>query len=274
MNNLPYPRLQKNRSDYVTAQIDADLTWSDLDAYLIIRGTFQLIDGELKKLIQEGTASYCLIVKCRATGRIDVFTDDNGVTEKFMLKLVKADYTDKIEVIPGIVAKEDITNYTNDNLSKDYQESYIILPKHALIAQCETFELTLYRNSDDSSESICRFSIGRLYNFSITGDYIEITLPKEIIDSLSVLRSKESAQIFTSMFVVPVIQQVVQTYWVDKEDAPETKWYDSLKDRIEEIILPGKNFSAFEITTTILEGLMFDSARFLAKHYGDNDDSE
>ena len=274
MKALPYPKLQKNRPDYETSLINCDITSNDSGVNIIIRGEFNLLDNELQRLIDEGSAGYCLIVRCNATNRSRIYMD--GVESKFMLKLSKKDYADKVEIVPGIIAKEEITGYINDNLAEDYRESDVILPKNALIAECETFELLIYRYSEQSTESICRFRKGKIFSFNIDADYIEISVPEDTFNQYCRLTVRDCAQIFTSMFVVPVIQQIVQDFWVDRtEDAEQYsgyRWFVSLDEVIRNSLNLSKGLSAFEITSNILEDLLFESTDFLVKHYGGSED--
>ncbi len=270
MKSLPYPKLQKNRPDYETSLINCDLASHESGMDLVLRGEFQLFDEELEKLLQEGNISYCLIIKCDATNRSDIYYI-NESEKKFMLRISKSQYADKVVIIPGIITKEEITGYINENLAEDYRNSDITLPKNALIAECESYELTIYRYSEQNTESVCRFRKGRLYRYKINKDYIEITVPDEIFTQYCKLKIKDCAQIFTSMYVVPVIQQVIQDYWIDEPNSDEVKsdrWYVALDERIKISIDLTKSPSAFEITMNILEGLIFESTGFLVKYYG------
>ncbi len=194
-----------------------------------------------------------------------------------MLTLSKKDYADKVEITPGIIAKEEITGYINENLAEDYRESDVILPKNALIAECETFELLIYRYSEQSTESICRFRKGKIFNYNIDADYIEISVPEDTYNQFCRLTVRYCAQIFTSMFAVPVIQQIVQDFWVDRtEDADHYssyRWFVSLDQVINGSLNLSKGLSAFEITSNLLEGLLFESTDFLVKHYGGAEDA-
>ena len=270
MKSLPYPKLQKNRPDYETSLINCDLASHESGMDLVLRGEFQLLDNELEKLLQEGNLSYCLIIKCDATNRSDIYYIKES-EKKFMLRLSKSQYADKIEITPGIITKEEITGYINENLAEDYRDSDITLPKNALIAECETYELTIYRYSEQNTESVCRFRKGRTNNYKTNKDYIEITVPEEIFTQYCKLKIRDCAQIFTTMYVVPVIQQIIQQYWIDEPDNDVVKndrWYVSLNERITISVDLSRGLNSFEITMKILEGLIFESTDYLVKYYG------
>ncbi len=275
MKALPYPKLQKNRPDYETSLINCEISRIDSGVNIIIRGEFNLLDNEIQRLIDEGSAGYCLIVRCKATNRSRIYKD--GVESKFMIKLSKKDYADKVEIVPGIIAKEEITGYINENLAEDYRESDVTLPKNALIAECETFELLIYRYSEQNTESICRFKKGKIFSFNIDSDYIEISVPEDTYNQYCRLTVKDYAQIFTSMFVVPVIQQVVQDFWVVKNEDAELysnyRWFVSLDEIIRNTLDLSKGLTAFEITSNLLENLLFESTDFLVKYYGESENA-
>lgn len=270
MSDYPYPKLRKDLDDYETSLINCDISAIDSGGpKLILKGEFQLFDEEIQNLIDEGNASYCLFIKCIATNR----SECRDVPNKFMYHIQKAYYTDEIVVIPGVVMKEEVRGYTNENLNPDYKDSYIVLPKNAMIAESEKIVVKLYRNSDSPLGSICDFVVGKAFNYTDHGEKIEIGVPREIYEGSNALRNVECSQIFTSMYVFPVIQAVIQEHWIDDPQEYSTRWYISLQEVISTCFPNGiQDRTAFEITSTILENMLYDSTRYLVKHYGDRNE--
>jgi hypothetical protein len=264
-NNYPYPKLQKNSDDYLSL-INCDISCSDSSIHLIVRGEFELTDGELNTLIREENASFCILIACSATNSKELIK----VPQKFMCKLIKSKFADKIIITPGIIMNEEIRGYTNENLNDDYDDLFIVLPKGAMIAETEKYEITIFRDPNETAESICRFISSNKYTFTLKEDQIVISLPKTVYEDYISLRRKECGQIFTSMFVVPVLQQVIQDYWIEKSEELNYKWYYVLDKKIHDLMGESvEDFSAFDIAMNILEEMMFESSGYLSKYYGD-----
>ncbi|UAL08374.1 MAG: hypothetical protein KRP56_03785 [Candidatus Methanogranum gryphiswaldense] len=264
-NNYPYPKLQKNSDDYLSI-INCDISCSDSGIHLVIRGKFELIDEELNALIEEGNANFCILIVCSATNSKKLVK----IPQKFMYKLVKSEFADKIVITPGIIMNEEIRGYTNENLDKDYSGLFIILPKGAMIAETEKYEITIFRDPNEAAESICRFMSGDRYAYAFEENYIVISLPKVVFENYNSLRRKECGQIFTSMFVVPVLQQVIQSFWIETSEEIPYKWYYVLDGKIHDLIGDSiEGFSAYDIAMKIIEDMMFESSSYLSKYYGD-----
>jgi len=261
----PYPKLQKNSDDYVSSFIDCEINYIESGGHLVIQGTFQISDEELENMILEGNASFCLLIECSATNHREVVK----TPASFSCNLIKAGYSEKLLLTPGIIMNEEIKGYRNKSLNDEYQDSYVILPAGAMIAESEQYELTLLRNSYENVESICKFIKGKKYDYRL-GDRIEIELPEKVYDSYLSLRTKECGQIFTSMYAVPVIQAVIQEHWIDDKNDCSDRWHIILDEKIKDMFNGDlSRCSAFDIAVEILEGLMSDSSEYLSKHYGE-----
>ena len=271
MSDYPYPKLMKGLDDYPHSSIDCELVEPrDSGGHIILEGHFNLDDEGIRWLVDDGYAGFALLARCVATNR----SEFSFVGRSFSYRLTKANYAGQVTITLGVVMKERLESYTSGTLNADYAGIPIELPKGAMIAECEPFRLDLFRGSNPPTESICDFVVSDKAGLYHTddGDKIDIHVPQEVFEKLKALRKRECSQIFTSMFVVPVIQDVVQAYWIDGEDPPATRWYSSLKAAIDSRYPGGLGGrSAFEVSTELLDSLMFDSAGYLAKHYGDSD---
>lgn len=271
MSDYPYPKLMKGLDDYLDSSIDCEMSeMRDSPAHIILEGRFCLSDEGLRGLLEEGYAGFALVVRCVATN----CSEFSFVKEEFTFKLTKAAYAGQVTITPGIVMKRKFEGFTSTSLNADYSGVPIELPKGAMVAECESYTLDLFRGINPPTESICDFVMSdgeRLY-YSDEGDKIEIHVPQRVFESLKALRKRECSQIFTAMFVVPVIQDVIQTYWIGSTEPPISRWSSSLKEAIDAHYPNGvEGLSGFKVATDLLDSLMFDSAGYLAKHYGDSD---
>lgn len=270
MSDYPYPKLRKDLDDYTASLFNCDMTATESGLSIIVRGKFELLDDGIEELIEEGNAEYCLLIQCDAT-KTNKCIPVKMEEKQFMYKLTKVEYTGEVEITPGVIMLQEIKGYSNDGLNPDYDDAFIVLPRGALIAEAEKSVIKLFRESTLPGGSICDFVIGKDFNYSETGDKIAISVPREIFECSNALRSLECSQIFTSMYVFPVIQDIIQRYWFDSPESFSNRWFITLQDMITTLYPDGiEKTTAYGIATELLQEMLFESSRYLVKHYGDN----
>jgi len=267
----PYPRLRADLDDYDNSSIECDIDCKETGVNLEIQGRFTLINDTLTKLINEGYATYCNELTCTATNSSELVK----TSQSFKYWLQKNNYAGKLTVVPGIVMTKDFSGFRDDDLSEDYDDAEIDLHKGDLVAEAEAYDISLDREDPfATAESICRIAPGEDYNYDPTGDYILIRLPKNLFEYYEAIYKRDFSKTFAAIFVVPVLQQVIQDYWIDEiytsENMSGLKWYSSLNNRIHDLIGEiTKGTTAHDIAIQLVWGLMEDSGIILGKYYGD-----
>lgn len=262
----PYPRLRADLEDYDNSTIDCEIDCNQSGTHLRIMGHFTLINDSLTKLISEGYASYCNKLICTTTNSAEIVKTEKS----FKYEKSKSYYAGKLSIVPGIVMIKDFSGFRNDDLSEDYADAEINLHKGDFVAEAETYEISLDREDPfETAESICRITQGEKYNYDVSGDYISIILPNNLFEYYKAVYRKELSKTFATIFVVPVLQQVIQDYWID-ENTSDSKWYYSLNDRIQNIYGDStEGTTAHDIAISLIWSLMEESGIAIGKYYGD-----
>ena len=179
--NYPYPVIRPYTEDYKKTIFEGALSVNlQPDGYLICPN-FVMTNLEIDNLISEGKLTYAIEVISPSTWYRKLFI----VKDNAPIKLEPIYIHERVEIIPCIVAKEEIQNFVNMDFEDEYKGLVFNIKAGDIIAigEAKVFD-ALYKNdvikdgvpivniggSDEIKEIICDYS----------GRFIEVTLPMEV----------------------------------------------------------------------------------------------
>ena len=276
-----YPVLSSDTDDYSEeSSFDCSLETRVEGNNVVIDVEFSLFDQVLLQAVNEGRAAYSLILKCsKSSYRKHHIFSERIATIK--INGSDIDISGNVEIIPELIAIEDLANYKNENLNREYMDVDILIPQYGRLAIASVQTITVKRRDPfRTPESVIRFDIYDDNNPYLTrvryddeSDYIAIFLTEDMHEMYNIL-PKNIKEVFSAVYVIPVIVDVIQRHWIDQKNELEYRWYDILNERLKAAYGFRDVDNAYEAASMIFAGfseevLNYVGSEFLIKGEGD-----
>lgn len=239
---FPYPVLWFLNDDYVNDDNQSnpdfvvDIDFKYQFRQLAIEYEITLDDNELAKLIDKEEAICCMHIEAPLTSyRYTYLT--NQAKGKIVIDENDINYT--IEVSTFVVALEDIDNYQNSSLNKDYDDVEINMTKGSILAIGDYTSTTIDKSQNDLGKKDSILHIARKFDidvmeFEIENDRIIVNLNEIDFENLQRLQmSSEYKNVIYSIIIVPaliyVFDSIAHSNNEELETLSEYKWFRSLE---------------------------------------------
>ena len=197
----PYPVLSSYADDYVGSKFDVISSFS-LDGYdLKLDFSAELQNEHLMELLEDGRATIVYHIENSLAGFRNAYeTDSLNHSIKIPIRRIK----DKVEICSFIIAKKDISNYTNSSFNADYGEGVSFdIEKGCVLAVANPFELNVPKVQEELKD--------RNSFISIIGkeDISELQVNLDRKDKLVVYLPMDTHKRYRHMSNNPAIKQIL-----------------------------------------------------------------
>lgn len=266
---FPYPVLSEYSDSYKdnTFLCDTSFEYDSVTAYIKLK--FTLNDQTIKVLLKNDKIGLFFVVDCSETKYRElfpIFLDKNDeFTQEIPLERLNGD----IEIVSLLISNDEIINYSNNNLSDEYRNETVILPKYAIVGYTDTDVFYVNKKIDANGDIPSIFTICPKVNqnhmsYELAGDTITISLPKNEYDIYSEYKGK-SKRLKQMMINFPVLVDVLDELKVDNTYS-DRAWYNALNSILSNKGYPEgiasdtfKNKSSLEIAQDLLGNLIQDA---------------
>lgn len=206
--SYPYPVLVKDSDDYIGSKfiVHAD---KQLNGYnLLLNFSIELENEKLLELIKSGYATVVFHIENSLTGFRKWYETDNT---KHRIEISINKLKETVEICSFIVAKKDISNYSNTSFNPDYGENASFdIEKGCVLAVGNQFELQIPKIKDELKDRPSFISIiGKddIDCLRVDVDHTEklvIQVPKESFNKYRLIMNKpEIRNVLISIIIVP-----------------------------------------------------------------------
>ncbi len=261
----PYPVLASFNNDYLDSDFDINCEESILDDTIKLVLTPNLNNNGLFKLIKKGDAEFVMHIECSLTSyRHAIRVPYEGCELKLPMDSIEG----LIFMCPFIIAKNDISGYTNEKLNSDYDGVSFDFDKGSILALGTEKMLTPEKANDDLDNLPSIFSVVEVKDttfteskFNFTGDKIIISLPSTVFRKFIAQNNSnpDAVPVLHSMLLIPaLIQALDEVKYSQEYYMYETRrWYMSIQKACSKIgiILDEdaiKNKDTFELAQILM----------------------
>lgn len=242
----PYPVLANFNDDYVDSKFNIIVIIQSFPNELIIQFKPELDNDGIKELIEKEMAYCCVHIECSLTSYRKIVQVPLGGLEYS----IPADSIEgPISFCPFIVANQEITNYTNSKLNKDYDGATFDLEKGNILAIGQEVQTRVEKENDDLANVPSIFAVTEIKDpqrkdivIDNAGNKINIQLPTDTFFEFKVAMSSNpnSMSVLHSMIIIPALMKCFE----DMKSKPEEfytyedrRWFRALKKAMKKINL-------------------------------------
>ncbi len=197
----PYPVLSSYADDYVGSKFDVNSSFS-MDGYdLKLDFTAELQNEHIMELLKEGSAIIVYHIENSLAGFRNAYeTDSLNHSIKIPIRRVK----DKVEICSFIIAKKNISNYTNASFNPDYGNGFSFdIEKGCVLAVANPFELNVPKIQEELKDRNSFITIIGKENVS------ELQINLDLKEKLVIYLPMETHQYYRHMSNNPAIKQIL-----------------------------------------------------------------
>lgn len=237
----PHPVLSDRTDDYVKSSFDYNLQVEKGIRELIFNISLKVNNQELESLIKCGMVEYLIHIECPYTCyRLAIKTSDNTVQKRIR----ESDINGKMSICAFLVAKQQLTNYHNDDFNEDYGKSTFDINRGEILAIAGQIDIDITKETDDLTKLPSIFSVCRLaaetdnsMRFNIDGNKIVISLCKNSFENYKIISNMpDMLPVLHSMMIIPALIYVFEAlkregdyYYEDR------RWYKAIRKTLNNI---------------------------------------
>lgn len=237
---FPHPVLSKLNDDYVNSDFSSSIKAKETKKDIVLDILISLSNNQLINLIEQKKASLVCHIECTKTKFRTIEKLNLGEN---IIKLSSFMINGNIEVVPMIIALENIRNYKNDKFNKDYDNIGFDIELGSIMAISDQFKIPVIKDIYDMSKIPSIISIVKnsdenenKMKINMHDNKIRILLSKKAYSIYaSVGKSELYLPIMHSMIVVPALIFVFDELKSDTnilEDYEEYRWFNAIKKRL------------------------------------------
>ncbi len=280
---FPHPVLSKLNDDYLNSNFSASIKAIETKKDILIDISISLSNNQIIELIEQNIASLVCHIECTKT---KFRTTEKLNLGENQIKLSTFMINGNIEIVPMIIASENIKNYKNDDFNKDYDNIGFDIEIGSILAISDQFKIPVIKDIYDMSKIPSIISITKnsdenetKMKIEIHDDKIRILLSKDSYSKyVSIGKSDLHLPIIHSMIIVPALIFVFDELKSDTnilENYGGYRWFYTIKKRLSmegiELDERGiKSIESFYLAQKILDIPINDAINNLLKLGGDN----
>ena len=252
----PYPVYSKLTDHYLdnNFDVDTDLTFDSEKAYINLK--ISISDQVILDMLKKNEIGIYTHVECSVTKYRELFEIDFKDDCEYVIELPLSSLNENIEVLTVLIATQTISNYSNDNLSNDFQGENITFPQYSMIGFTDTEEFTINKKIDNNGDIPSIFIITKSeendkLTFNANNEQIQIFLPGEEYDIYENSRGA-NRRIKQMMINLPVLVEIIDL--IKREDFHEfdsCSWYPILEEAFKRIGYSGFDDGRFINTNSV-----------------------
>lgn len=227
--NYPHPVIRAYEEDYKTTVFKGDLSVNlQPDCYLI-RPSFDINNSGIAELIEKGVLTYAIEVLSPATWYRKLF----HVKENKSIRLEPTFIHERVELIPCIIATEQIAAFVNADFEDAYQGIVFNINAGDIIAigEAKCFD-ALFRDdiikNGTSPVTITSNENSKEISCDLSGNLIEITLPADhYAKYLDCGYKTEKYKSLNAILSIPAIVEAIGVIANDINNPDETSGLES-----------------------------------------------
>jgi hypothetical protein len=226
----PYPVLYMNNDDYIDSSFSTGIEVAESFGEVKINAHFQLDNNGVKELIHHQKAVFLIHVECGQTSFRQAYESFNDSLE---ISIPSSNLRGKIQIHSFVIAKDRITDYTNDSLSDWYKGFPITFEKGNFIAIGEAIETTLFEDNAEllNLPSIITVSKSQKKEFmevDLNSNNITIALPEYEYNQYAGNANSRLKNTILSAVFMPALVYIFSKIKDSQGDFEEYTWYQVL----------------------------------------------
>ena len=237
---FPYPVLSPNEdndTDYKASSFQCKLNFANeisSNGEFAIEYSCLIINTEIEKHINDGSASFAIDLSCSDTLRREIiFLDREG-----QLQLDAFNLYGKVEFTPLIVTKKIIQNFTSHDLNEEFGGNKFTLQIGDIIAFDETW-VKYFEFNNQSFDSLVKVRMVKeveklSYSIETTQTFIYINMGSEMYKLYQELQSPKHKGILGISIFKDVLYLAISDL-ITNDETENQQWARSFRNKIEEL---------------------------------------
>lgn len=230
----PYPVLSSFSDDYIDCSFISDIKVVRDIRDIVIKMNVIMDNVELQNLIKLNKAEYLFHIECSQTSYRSILK--TSYTENIK-RISESKLNGKVSICSFIVAKENIPDYKNSKLNKDYGNMVFNISKGSILGIGGQTNIDITKEMDEMSKIPSIFSILRRdvndnegMQIDINGDKIKIWLVNEdFYNYKNVCNMPSYLPVLHSMIILPTLLYTFEILKQNGTDEYESyRWYKSI----------------------------------------------
>ncbi len=273
--NYPYPLIQEKPVDYKSSTITAKYYYKPTKEEHIIVVKCTLNNQEIANLISEKKVCYAVQIESPKAFYRKMF--EFYEFNEFEIHLKVDEVIDSIEFGIGLLAKENIPNFSCDDFLDDYKGTEISIEKNEIIGVVPS-KIQRIALKDELLKSVSNiFQIAetteKMVNYSLKSGRILVNVPKEICTFYKKCEKDEKiTEVINSLVFLPVLTSVLgimKNNDYNNEDYSSCAWYKTLENHIKKMscgsVEKEKELYENSLGTAqlLMKGILFNSVKSL-----------
>ena len=237
---FPYPVLsphENNDTDYKDSSFQCKLNFASEisdNGEFAVEYSCLIINAEIEKLINDGSASFAIDLNCSDTLRREIiFLDREG-----QIQLDAFNLYGKVEFTPLIVTKKTIQNFTSHDLNEEFGGNKFTLQIGDIIAFDETW-VKYFEFNNQSFDSLVKVRMVKeveklSYSIETTQTFIYINMGSEMYKLYQELQSPKHKGILGISIFKDVLYLAISDL-ITNDETENQQWARSFRNKIEEL---------------------------------------
>lgn len=230
----PYPVLSSFSDDYIDCSFISDIKVVRDIRDIVIKMNVIMDNAELQNLIKLNKAEYLFHIECSQTSYRSILKTCDTENIK---RISESKLNGKVSICSFIVAKENIPDYKNSKLNKDYGNMVFNISKGSILGIGGQTNIDITKEMDEMSKIPSIFSILRRdvndnegMQIDINGDKIKIWLVNEdFYNYKNVCNMPSYLPVLHSMIILPTLLYTFEILKQNGTDEYESyRWYKSI----------------------------------------------
>ncbi|WP_395017568.1 hypothetical protein [Robinsoniella peoriensis] len=227
--NYPYPVIREYADDFTKTIFLGELAVRlEPDGYSI-HPSFKIDNNEIDEMISEGSLTYAIEIQCVSTWYRKLYEiHDNNI-----IKLNPQEVHDRVEIIPCIIAKSEINDYSNSDFAEEYlgMKFEVNIGDVIGIGEKRTFD-ALYQNdiikNGSSIVSISGSDANKEIYCDFNGSVINIMLPLDQYENYKDCGyNKVKYKMLNAILTIPALVEAIGIVKSDENDDNQTSGFET-----------------------------------------------
>jgi hypothetical protein len=254
----PYPVLSYYSDDYKDEKFISDVKQYFDGVNLLIDIEFNLTSKTLQNLISQDKASYVVHIECGKTRFRKKYTSSDN---KMSISIPLDRINDRLELVSMVATRCQIEDFNSEEFNQYFSGINFSLEKGDILALDRDRVINIEKSVDSAEQSTSIFAITVLDNDNESVDWqdenekILIKLSRSNYERYkSINNSQNLRSTLASLFVVPVLVEIISEIKKDEDAFEHCKWAHIIKKKLENTSL--QSSSAISIAYKILPNLI------------------
>lgn len=260
----PHPVLISETDDYMNSTFTFNALVKKGIREICFSFDMDLKNDGMNAMIKEGSAEFLVHIECPKTCYRVIVKSDEVTFEK---KIPEKQLNGKVSICAFVVAKKDLTSFTDKDLSPDYGGASFSVDKGSILAIGGQYDLNVINDTETLTKvssifTICKYAADtdESMKIDIEGEKIVIALSDKSFQDYRILTNMPGfLPVFHAMVIVPALIYVFETlYREGTEEYESHRWYVAIKKALEryEIILDKntlEDITSYELAQRLMD---------------------